>query len=367
MNEPGSVGAEACLRLAVGMGLPTAPRRQTQLPELTAEVLNLAQQHRVVGLLAAAVDAGMVSAGDYGSALRDAHLAAVRTTLVCEETAVLCARSLDAIGVTYRVLKGVAAAHLDFTDPALRQCGDADVLVPREVLDAALRALVTAGFTRPEPPVRGWWERRYGKAVVLVGPNGGELDLHMTLTGGYYGLAMHSETLFTPEPDSFTLAGAQLHALPQYLRLVNVACHSMLGGGSGLRAVRDVAQIASGDPATFVAARQCATEMNTVAVLALALQRAWSLLDLDPAHPACEWATEFTPTAADSARLADYQSAIGTSWLPEGRGALRALAPLDQVGYLAGLVFPSRASLRTRNRTVGQHACRMLTAARGNK
>ena len=365
MSTPIVGEAEVCLRVAVSVGLGTDPVAPHGAPTVTAEVLRLAQQHRVVGLLAAAVDQGMNVASECGPAIREAHIAAVRTSLLCEETAVLSARALAAHNIDFRILKGVAAAHLDFPDPALRQCGDTDVMVPRAALAAALAALAAAGFTRPEPPVRPWWERRFGKAVVLIAPNGGELDLHLTLTGGYYGLAMRSEALFAAVPDSFTLAATKLRALPAHLRLLNAACHSVLGGGSGLRAMRDVAQITVANPATWVSARRFAEDVQAEAVLATALGRAWSQLALDPSHPAAEWASGFTTTASDSARLAEYGEALGTTWLPEGRGALKALSLLDRVGYLTGLAFPSRASLRARNRTVGQHARRMLGAMRG--
>ena len=85
----------------------------------------------------------------------------------------LALTALAEAGVDARVLKGVAIAHLDHADPDERVYGDADLLVERGEYRPALAALIGAGFRRARPPVRGWREHRFAKAVVLHAPSGG--------------------------------------------------------------------------------------------------------------------------------------------------------------------------------------------------
>ena len=67
-------------------------------------------------------------------------------------------------------LKGIAIAELDHADPDERMFGDADLLMRRADYGAALAALTSAGFVRAQPAVHGWWEQRFGKAIVFRSP-----------------------------------------------------------------------------------------------------------------------------------------------------------------------------------------------------
>lgn len=333
-------------------------------PGIATDVLGAAAQHRITGLLAHAAEQRYVLADDeFLSAVREQHLAALRTCLRCEAVAASVTVALRAAGIDSRVLKGVAMAHLDYPDPSLRAFGDADVLVRRADLAAALKVLVAAGFTRDHPPVRGWWERRFGKAVVLTDAHGVELDLHLTVAGGYYGLRIPSDELFVAG-DGFEVAGIAMTALPRPVRLVHAALHAVLGGGSGLRAMRDVAQLAV-DATTLGGAREAARGWGCEPVLAMAITRAWSALSLSPQAAAFVWATEFAATADDVHRMAVSTDPAADGWAGEGRTAAAALGPLDRLAYTFGLAVPSRASLRARQRTLTQHLGRVLRHRHG--
>ena len=157
---------DAALVRAAALGLsPDNANDDDERPVADAATVSLAVSHRVQGLLAAALERNVIVAdAETTTAVLDAHLAALRTCLVAEETAVLAFDALHGAGVECRVLKGIAIAELDHDDPSHRVFGDADMLVARADYGGALDALSGAGFSRDEPPVRAWWERRFGKA-----------------------------------------------------------------------------------------------------------------------------------------------------------------------------------------------------------
>lgn len=326
-------------------------------------LLSAAIEHRIPGLLARAVASGP-SQPSRSEDVAAAHLAALRTVLVCEATAVRATRALTAAGISSRALKGVALAHLDYPDPSMRTFGDADILVPRGTFAAAAECLSRLGITRAEPPVHPWWERRYGKAAVFCTTDQAEIDLHLTLTGGYFGLAIPSDDLFSVPGEQFELAGVTMTALPLGMRLMQAAYHTVLGGGSGLRAKRDVAQLAIKEGA-LDEARYWAQRWRGEAVLATAIRRSWDALYLPRDHPAVMWADGFQITPVDQARIDGYTSHLHHGWAREGRDAAAALTWPNRIAYVAGLAIPSRASLRARGRTLPQQIKRVVTKGRG--
>lgn len=340
------------LRVAVAHGLPGAARASGGAPRLTAEVIALATRHRVQGLLWSAIDAGaLVGAEQQVEDARNAQLAAMRTCLIAEETAVLALEALSAADVDARVLKGIAVAHLDHTDPAERVFGDSDILIRRDDYPRALRALIVAGFRRAEPPVRDWWEQRFGKAIVWYAPSGGELDLHLAITGGYFGERINHEYLWSSASPPFDLGGVTARGLDSEGRLLHACCHAVLGGGSGLRARRDVAQLVLLSGADWPGAVACAQHDEVECVLAEAARATWAELSLDSGHPFARWAHSHASDPVQQRALAGYVAAFEQGWAPEGRGVLAALGAVDKVRFLSGLAVPSRSSMRFRQRT----------------
>lgn len=351
------------LRAAVSFGLPGSTPQERPL---SAAVISLANTHRVQGLLWAAIEAGVITGDErLVTDARDALLAGLRTCLLAEETAVLALAALAPAGVEARVLKGVAIAHLDHRDPAERIFGDADVLIRRDDYTRALAALAAAGFQRAEPPVRGWWEHRFGKAIVLDSPTGGELDLHLAITGGYFGERIDHQRLWASATDSFELAGRPVCSLDREGRLLHACCHAALGGHSGLRAKRDIAQLLLHSGADWERALARAQHDGVELVLAEAVRVTWDELNLDSEYPCARWANTHVADPTQLRALAGYTAAFAHGWAPEGRSILSALSPLDRVRFLAGLAAPSRASMRYRRRTWPQHVRLGATTIRG--
>lgn len=365
------IDAVDVVRVAVGHGVPGAGLRAAlggEVPTLSREVIDLARRHRVIGLLSTAVGDGAVHADDeQGAALAAAWAASLRTCLIAEEACVLAVDAMGAAGVEARVLKGIAVAHLDHDDPAERVFGDADVLIRRDDYRVALVQLERAGFVRSHPPVRGWWEQRFGKAVVLRAPNGAELDLHLSITGGYFGTRIDHDELWSASSRPFDLGGRPVRGLDVEGRFLHACCHSVLGGGSGLRGVRDIAQTLLISGADWRAVLERAERDRVELVLAAAVREAWTELGLDPGHDLVTWATTHVPDEVQARSFAGYREAFDAGWAPEGRSVLAALGPLDRVRFVAGLAVPSRASLRTRGRTWREHLRRGRSWVRGQR
>ncbi len=346
------------LRTCAAHGLPAVERSNSEdhRLNLTAELISLAGRHRVHGLLWSAVADGTVTGSDELVDLaRQATVDALRTCLLSEQTAALALSALGGAGIEARALKGVVIAHLDHDNPAERVFGDADLLIRRADYDVALSALTDAGFRRSKPPVRTWWEQRFAKAVVLYAPSGGELDLHLRIAGGYFGETIDHDRLWATSSERFDLAGVEARGLDREGRLLHACCHTVLGGASGLRVRRDVAQLVLLGHADWQAMVARAELDGVDQVLAQAVRTTWADLRLDVGHGFARWANELAPDAKQQRAIATYNDESSGGWGSEGRGTLAALGPADRIRFLAGLAVPSQSSRRSRGRTWSQH------------
>ena len=354
------------VRFAVAVDLPGAPPVDEQTDRtLTTAALNVVTAMRVEGLVHRALEIGRVHASPLTTAdVQQAWIDAQRRSLTAEWWATETIRVLAAAELPTRVLKGIAVAHLDHADPSERVFGDADVLIRRGDLRRALVALTAAGFSRIEPPVRGWWERRFSKAIMLRTPSGGELDLHLAITGGFFGERIDHDRLWSAPAESFDLDGLTAHALDLQGRWLHACCHAVLGGGSGLRATRDVAQLLLLCEVDWRQVVRDATDDGVDAVVAQAVRDTWELLRLDPAHPAAQWAAHHEAPPDQRRALAASLMANETGWGPEGWSTLQALSLFARARFLTGIAWPSRANLRHRGRTRRRHLRIMATTLR---
>ncbi len=82
------------------------------------------RRERVTGLLVDAIASGALPTTP--AQLEEAtqsHLASMVTSLRLDQRLLVASAALDNAGVTYRVLKGPAIAHLSYPHPALRSYG----------------------------------------------------------------------------------------------------------------------------------------------------------------------------------------------------------------------------------------------------
>ena len=335
--------SDALARLAA-FGLPgatTDPVTVDALPEL----VGLAESRRALSWVVQAVDAGMVANAtpEFEQSLRDRYLGAVQTTMAAHAAAVRLIARLAAVGLTdVRVLKGCATGHLDYLRATDRFSTDVDVLIPSCDLDVLASAFEPGAI--PEPRRRRWQER-YGKSTTVVDEHRVEIDLHVTISQGYFGLAMPVDAL-RRDPVAFEIGGTPMLALDGPNRLLHAANH--VGGSNhyNLNSARDVLQLTLVSDVGWEEAVERAGRWKVDALFALGVRRAWSDLTVDP-HPLLEWAERHE--AAGRQRLA--MRMVGDR--PRGHllTAPLALPIRNWPGYVGPMLVPSRAYLAENNKT----------------
>jgi hypothetical protein len=307
---------------------------------------------RVSGLAMLALDAGAggVRSAEISELLEPVHLEALRTSLAAEAASVEVHELFDAAGVAHAVLKGCATAQLDYADPAQRITGDLDVLIARSDYDVALAALTGSGLRRVEPPFRERWERRYAKDIALIGDGRVEVDLHLALSAGYFGVTMPVERLLD-HLETYRVAGRSLPALDLPGRLMHAAIHTAGSTPVRLGSCADVILISARDDFALDVFVQRAYELRCDALVACGVERAWSTFDVAPT-PLSEWAVRHRPEGGQRRAL---QAMAGSTGEPRWLAGAGALPWRRRLGYVLPLVVPSREYLTHRGRSRGEH------------
>ncbi len=340
--------AGALARLAA-FGLPGASTEPVTV-DVLAELISLAEQRRALSWVVQAVDAGSVAnaSSDFDEMLRARHLDAVQTTLAAHASAVRLVERLAAVGITdVRILKGCATGRLDYPRPTERFSTDVDVLIPACDLDQLAAAFEPGAI--PEPRRRRWQER-YGKSTTVVDEHRVEIDLHVKISEGYFGLAVTADEL-RRDPVRFEIGRTEALALDAPNRLLHAANH--IGGSShyNLNSARDVLQLTLGGDVDWCEARERAERWKVDALFALGIRRAWSAFAVEP-HPLLEWADRHQ--AVGRQRLAIRVA----SDRPRGHllTAPLALPAWKWPGYVGPILAPSRAYLAENDKTWSKRA-----------
>ena len=194
-------------------------------------------------------------------------------SLRCERALLAAIEVLTSMGVDYRVLKGLATAHLDYASPGLRQIGDVDVLVDAADHAAVIARLKTEGYVHIRGGDPGPFELY--KSNYLVGPDDSiELDLH-------HRLFRHGRraTDLWARPVEFHVAGTPVLALPRPWRLVHAAAHAMFSGGgtSRLSMHLDSARILLTEPAVLGEALEIAGTLDLRQLVLSGIRRSCAL------------------------------------------------------------------------------------------
>ncbi len=306
---------------------------------------------RTVGFVATALLDGTIEASNetLDAALDHWHRA-LRGVVLIEAFAVRTAAVLDDAGVRWRLTKGAALAHLDYRHQiAERTFGDVDLMIHPADWSAALDALLAAGLRRPAPELRPGYDRRFGKGATLIDEREWEIDLHLRFTIGRFGVRARMEELFE-RGDQIELAGRAIPVLAGPDRLLHACHHLVLGGFSGLRVARDVAQLVLVSEVDWEAAVASAEHWRVDAVVASGIVQAWERLELDLEHPAHDWAVGHEISARDARAIAVFTEE--RSFRSQALTAVPALAWHRVPGYLWALGVPDRAARRERGRTV---------------
>lgn len=273
-------------------GLPGVDQCPVELSSEEPEsVVPAAALDGLTGFLSGAIGDGVVTTGDE---LAAEALVAWRRALVgtvrVEAHLVGVAALLDAAGVRWRLTKGAAIAHLDYPEQlSSRTFGDVDLIIHPDDWTTVLEALGAAGYRRPAPELRRGFDVRFGKGATLVGEDDLEVDLHLRFAIGRFGVRSRMEDLFA-RGDDLVVGGRDVPALDGPDRLLHACHHLALGGFSGLRVARDVAQLLLVSQVDWERTVATAERWGVEAVVARAVEASWERLGLEVDHPALAWA-----------------------------------------------------------------------------
>lgn len=293
------------------------------------QLLPWAAEHRLVGLLHEATISLGTTVPDE---INDVHLALLRHVLGVEVDTCRAVNALGGVGIDAVVFKGVAAAHLDYPDPGLRNFYDVDLLVPRSQLAEAAACLESAGWSRSASKLGPQWEARFARAVQLISPAGIELDLHAALGPGYFGVRLEHDAMMCAT-ERFELGGVDLCAFSAEGRLLTSAYALVLSRGGNLRLLRDVAQQVLVSKASHERAAVLAGEGDVV--IAAALRMVDKIIELPSDVRA--WAGSVASSRAQRRGLALARRAQRDGWRSDALGELLALGVADRARYVAGV------------------------------
>ncbi|MFZ4718653.1 MAG: nucleotidyltransferase family protein [Ilumatobacteraceae bacterium] len=360
-------------RVVATFGLP--PTALTEVPTPVTLDADAAQAsyrwaatERMTGLWCAAAGAGLLQLPAASlDAARASHTHALRVALACEATMAEVTQLLDAAHVPSWLHKGAAVAQLDHADPAWRTFADADMYVRRDHLHRAVAVLEAAGFRRAKPAHRPWWERRFLRGIGMLSPDGVEVDLHVALVVGWFGERLDHDALVALGTDTVDLGGVACRAFGPEGRFLAACYAAELSRGTGLRYLRDLAQLLLVTECDWRAAARLAGHDEGDAVIARAVRRAVTTLGLDPAHPAATWAAEVQPSPTAARALALAEAGWRDEWRADAKSSMLAYGPVERVRFLAGIAFPSKAVRDERGWTVRDEARRAAAFLRAGR
>ncbi len=238
---------------------------------------------------------------------RRAHVEATARALVLQEELLRCVDLLREAGIDYRVLKGLALAHLVYPKPVLRShAASIDLLVRSHDLDAAVATLTRNGAERARP-LRYGFNRRFGKAVRLRLPSGVHVYLHRTLAPGPFGKRVESAELF--ETRSVFEAGDRTLLSLGLEELLIESCYTAVLSDDPLRlvALRDVAELCLSGGLDATRVETLAARWGSIAALSRGIALAWETFRLADVVPLSVRANRFVPTRREQRLLGAYE------------------------------------------------------------
>lgn len=293
------------------LGLPGTEHAYPGQPlagEAWAHLRRETREHRLTGLLLAAVDKGQVPVTpEQREDLVTDQVRAMSLALVLEDLLLEVAELLAAHDLDVRVIKGPAVAHLDYPAPEMRSYGDIDVLLRSSQFNDAVRVLEGHGLARLYPAKSPVWDRRWAKGVTLRTSDGTELDVHRTLATPPVGLRVDLDDLWS-RGEEFSVGGRTVTALAREHRLLSAAFSASVGDTEpSCATLRDVAQLVLDSRLDPALVRDTATRSGAGAVLAQAVATTWRVLRIADVTALSAWADRYRPTEVEHRELALYQ------------------------------------------------------------
>ncbi|MCB0978847.1 MAG: nucleotidyltransferase family protein [Acidimicrobiales bacterium] len=339
------------LRVVAAQGLEGAPVAEGSSPlgaRAFLELIGRVAAERIPYHLVAAIESGALPATDeqYEEAKR-CHESALAVDVCLERVLAGISERLTAAGIDHRALKGMAVAHSDYDDPAMRSSGDVDLLVEGKHLDAAVEMLVTDGgrtlFLEPRPGFRA----RFEKGVCVEREDGFEVDVHRVFCSGPFGLSLVADDLFDDHAE-VVLGGTAVPVLGRTQRFLHVCYHAALSKRPRLSSLRDIAEIDRSGRLNADEVLETSRRWRGQAAVARGLRVTSETLGVELDGTLRRWADSYEPTRFEAAALRAYASEEGSYARQAALGLWAIRSWRDRAAYARALLLPSHEYLRAR-------------------
>jgi hypothetical protein len=295
-------------------------------PIAAQRLVDAAEYHYVAGYVIRAVRSGRLElpAGERERVVAAATGSAVHAAVLRSELGNVSEVVADACGSPPLLVKGPALAERFYPDRGLRPYADLDLLVPRDKLGAAARALATHGYEMLEEFRPGYAER-YGHDIHVrrrLPDRTLDVELHWRIGDDPVGVSLSHERL-APDAQIVEFGGARIAVPAPPAHLLVVALHLLSDRKKRLCWINDLA---------LVAASLDDLEWSGAFALAAELELVW------PLHRSLDYAEYHL--GFDRERARDNEP-------PPRWGPLRAVEELDlraspHIGRLAGMGWRER-------------------------
>jgi len=339
----------------VGLREPDWPR---QAPEASdwSEILRGLSAHRLTGLAVHAVESGrFVLDGAQRAELALVDLRTAEFTVVAEATMLALAAELNEERIPLRVLKGSAAAQLDWSLPDRRRYVDTDLLVPGGELGRVIAVAERLGASRRVPELRPGFDRRFAKSVTMDSPRG-EVDIHRTLIVGPHAFLVDIDDLWA-DARGFRVCGHELMGLAAPVATVHYAMHATIAGAQRLGNLRDFVEC--GQHADLDEAARIARRWQATAVVQQACEHARERLQLGQDHEVVKWGATLAPANGERRVVATYAAGSRTA-AALARASLRHVPGLvNKARFAYAIAWTSRSNRSARRRSASDQAARV--------
>lgn len=259
-----------------GLASPDRPALDARYDE---GLIGSLRASKITGLAQAAYRAGdLILDDEQATALAAAQTALAAVNLEIDALTLSALVDLGHEGLV--VLKGMAHAHLEYSDPSLREYGDLDLYVERSRFEEVESWFAGRGFDRSFSVFAPAWASDFGKSVMLSS-GALEVDLHRNLSQGL-ALGVRPDDVLAART-TIVIGGVVVPILEGPARLVHAAIHA-LGGSSTppLTGLVDIAHMSS-DPRRVRASLELAKVWDVAGTLADAIAAAAGALGGVPA------------------------------------------------------------------------------------
>jgi hypothetical protein len=353
VNVSPPLGAVACAVAAFDLPDPGAPGGV----DLATVALNGQEWRELVGLISRsrlegalawslATGAWAVDADREAEAF-SLHRRAMALAVSLERDLLRTLTALDDEGISVRVLKGSALAHLDEPDPSRRAFGDVDLLVRGEDIEAVEQVLIRRGGQRRYAEPRPGFDRRFSKGASFTFDHNCEIDLHRTLAAGPFGLTIDLDELFH-HTEPFRLGNRDVLALDRPSRFIHACYHAVLGSASPrISTLRDVVRTAPLDPAELRTVLDRADRWQAAAVVAAAVEVTTAQLAWSAPLELAAWTEHTAVSSRDRRWLSGYVGGRRSyaQQMIDGIGAVSGAR--DKVAYALAISLPAASAGRT--------------------